>query len=148
MTRLEKCEILKERGYTYNPTNGKIYNPKGKEITGKNRDGYIVLNPKFFQGSIRMHHFAWYCVYGNVDFNMLDHINTVRTDNRISNLRIVTEQQNCFNRNIKGYSWNKNSKKWQSEIMVNAEKKYLGCFDTIQEAKRAYLEAKKMYHII
>ena len=35
MTRLEKCEILKERGYTYNPTNGKIYNPKGKEITGK-----------------------------------------------------------------------------------------------------------------
>jgi hypothetical protein len=95
-----------------------------------------------------MHHFAWYCVYGNVDFNMLDHINTVRTDNRISNLRIVTEQQNCFNRNIKGYSWNKNSKKWQSEIMIDGDKKYLGCFDTIQEAKRAYLEAKKMYHII
>jgi hypothetical protein len=146
MTRLEKCETLKERGYTYNPIDGKIYNPLGKEITGKNRDGYITLNPKFFKGDIKLHHFAWFMTYGNVDFLMLDHINRNRTDNRICNLRIVTHQENCFNRTVKGCSWNEKSKKWQSQIMLNYKKIYLGDFNTEEEARNAYLEAKKKYH--
>ena len=42
MTRLEKCVILKEKGYSYDKKTGKIYGIRGNEIVGK-RNGYIFL---------------------------------------------------------------------------------------------------------
>ena len=145
MTRLEKCVILKEKGYTYNPETGKIYGVYGKEIISQNTKGYIQIKGVNLCG----HHFAWYITYGNVDFNVLDHINKNKKDNRISNLRSVTNQQNSFNTNAKGYSYQKDAKrKWRSEIMIYGKSIYLGRFDTEEEAKQSYLNAKKKYHQI
>jgi hypothetical protein len=79
---------------------------------------------------------------------MLDHINQNRQDNRISNLRMVTNQQNSFNTNAKGYYWHKKNKKWRSKIHVNGKRIYLGYFNTEIEARQSYLEAKKIHHII
>jgi len=84
--------------------------------------------------------------YGNVDFEMLDHINRDRSDNRICNLRISDYKKNGYNRDAKGYNYDYN--KWRARIKVDGKNIPLGRFDTEIEAKNAYLEAKKKYHII
>jgi hypothetical protein len=79
----------------------------------------------------------------------VDHIDGCTINNNISNLRMVTNQQNHFNRTkAKGYCWNKPSGKWIAQIALNGKVKYLGLFETEAEAREAYLAAKKIYHII
>lgn len=144
MTRLEKCQHLKEKGYTYDPETGKIYGMTNNEIIRKDRKGYIIL-----KNHLKAHHYAYYCVYGNVDFIELDHENRDRCDNRICNLRISNRTQQNQNRaNVKGYSWNKKRNKYESYIHYNKKKMSLGFFNFEEEAKNAYIEAKKKYHSI
>ena len=78
--------------------------------------------------------------------NHIDHINRNSLDNRIENLRILTNQQNQWNTNAKGYCWNKADKNWQAQITVNSKIKYLGKFTEEEEAHQAYLNAKELYH--
>lgn len=79
----------------------------------------------------------------------VDHINGIRNDNRLENLRLVTCQQNHFNRTkARGYSWNKQHRKWQAKIKINGKTQHLGYFDTEESAHNAYLEAKEQLHII
>ena len=79
----------------------------------------------------------------------VDHINGIRHDNRLENLRLVTNQQNQWNRpKVKGYYWNKASRKWHARIMIDGKPQHLGYFDTEEEARAAYLEAKERWHII
>ena len=80
--------------------------------------------------------------------NYIDHIDGNRANNDIRNLRVVTCQQNNFNTCAKGYTWNKPAKKWMAQINLNKKYMYLGCFKTEEEARNAYLEAKKIYHIM
>ena len=83
------------------------------------------------------------------DTNDVDHENGVKTDNRVENLRQVTHQQNQWNQlNAKGYTWHKRNKKWGAQISVNAKDIYLGCYDTEEEARNAYLRAKEIHHVI
>ena len=149
MTRLEKCEFLKSKGYTYDPETGKIFGVMGKEIKRKNHYGYICISyPKIYKGDLSGHHFAWFMIYGSVDFEMLDHINQIKDDNRISNLRIVTNQENLFNTNAKGYCWDKRNNNWLSRITFNGKEIFIGRYNTEEEARNAYLIAKEKYHII
>jgi hypothetical protein len=143
MTRLEKCEWYKNKGYTYNSETGKIFGIYGKEIISKSKSGYIHIG-----GRLYGHHYAWYMTYGNVDFIELDHINTNPSDNRICNLRISNRNQQTQNRNSKGYYWDKNKNKWRSEIVYYGKRNKLGYFNTEEEARNAYLQAKEKYHII
>ena len=78
--------------------------------------------------------------------NFIDHINTNSLDNRIENLRVLTHQQNQFNRNAKGYSFDKKNNKWHTRIHINGKYKYLGYFKKEEDAKQAYLKAKEIYH--
>ena len=81
--------------------------------------------------------------------NSIDHINGTTTDNRIQNLRNVTHQQNQWNQTkAKGYCWSKSMKKWRAVIHLNSKRIHLGYFDLEEDARNAYLEAKKIYHII
>ena len=91
-----------------------------------------------------------YCFLGlDIDdtTQQIDHIDRNRINNHINNLRIVTPQQNCFNRNAKGYYLDKHNK-YVAQIKLNRKIKHLGYYDTEEEAHNAYLEAKKIYHII
>jgi len=145
MTRLEKCELLKSKGYTYDAETGKVYGTSGKEIISKDNKGYIRIRKMgIMPGSLRIHHYAYYMTYGNVDFEMLDHINRDKTDNRISNLRIVNNQQNKENYEGKGCYLENN--KWRAMIRVDKKLLHLGCFNTEEEARQAYLDAKLKYH--
>ena len=81
--------------------------------------------------------------------NSIDHKNGNTTDNHITNLRNVNHQQNHFNETkAKGYCWNKKLKKWMAKIQLNGKTIYLGLFVLEADARNAYLEAKKIYHII
>ena len=149
MTREEKCKYAKERGFKYDPLTGKIYGIKGKEITRRHK-GYIAIN-LFIQGkneNLFAHQYAYWLCFNEI-VEELDHINGVRDDNRIINLRSVTPQQNQWNRRTaKGYYFNKAEGKFRAKIYLNWKEIHLGYFDTEEEAKNAYLNAKEKYHII
>jgi hypothetical protein len=88
-------------------------------------------------------------IYGNVDFEMLDHINQNRSDNKISNLRISTHHQNQFNKlkSTKGYYHNKETGKYITQIGINSQVIYGGSFNTEKEAYQKYLELKEIHHL-
>jgi hypothetical protein len=152
MTREEKCELAIERGYTYNSESGIVYSRLNKIVKSKDKDGYLRLSMTIGYkkcATLFLHHFAWYCVYGNCDTEQIDHINGIKNDNRICNLRAVNNMQNQWNRNdMKGYWFRKDRQKYQALIAFNGKKKCIGHFDTEQEARQAYLNAKEKYHII
>jgi hypothetical protein len=146
MTREEKCKLAIEMGYKYEPETGEIFGIRGKKINTKYKEGYIYMNNSKFQ--LRGHQFAWYWVHKECT-EEIDHINGVKDDNRIINLRSVTHQQNMWNRkNDKGYWFRKDTQKYQAKIQVNGKIKCIGHFNTEQEAHQAYLNAKEKYHII
>ena len=83
----------------------------------------------------------------------VDHINKNTLDNRIENLRFVTNQENGFNRKlgknntsgIMGVEWNKQKSKWGAKIKVDYLVRYLGAFDDINDAIVARLRGEKKY---
>ena len=79
----------------------------------------------------------------------IDHINRDKLDDRIENLRLATSQEQKQNRGTKGVYFDprRATHKWWSRITLdNGHKKYLGGYETEQEARQAYIEAKKKYH--
>ena len=78
----------------------------------------------------------------------IDHINNVKLDNTISNLRWCTFQQNQFNKKvykqsttgIKGVVWIESIKKWRAIIGFNKRTNYLGSFTNIDDAIKARKE--------
>jgi hypothetical protein len=150
MTELEKCQLAKEKGYTYCPVSGEIKGMYGKVIR-KKINGRIVcrLYVDKKQYTVLSHRLAWYLHYGKLPVNSIDHIDGNPSNNKIDNLRDVTSQQNHWNRTTaKGYTWSKTAKKFEAKIAVNGKSKYIGYFATEQEARNAYLKAKETYHII
>jgi hypothetical protein len=149
MTREEKCQLAIEKGFTYNPDTGEIFGMRGKTII-KTHNGYIRMqitfnSKKFFLSG---HQFAWYWVNREI-CEQIDHINGLRNDNRICNLRNVTKQENQWNQTkAKGYYWHKRNNKWGAQIALNGNKIYLGMFEKEDDARQAYLDAKEKYHII
>lgn len=149
MTRLEKCKHAVNKGYTYNQETGIIIGLNGNNITRK-CDGYIVMNININGKEYNLygHQFAWFYIYNEV-VEEIDHINGVRSDNRIKNLRSVTHKQNTFNNTVaKGYCFDKSRGKFQSSIKVDGKMINLGRFEKKEDARNAYLEAKKTHHKI
>jgi len=148
MTREEKCKLAIDKGYYYDALSGKVFGPKKKEIIKKS-NGYIDIMIFFNKKQYHLygHHFAWYLINKEVIFQ-IDHINGIRNDNRIVNLRSVTDLQNKWNyKNTKGYYKDKH-KKYVAEIWVNYKKIYLGYFKTEEEASDCYKNAKLKHHLI
>jgi hypothetical protein len=149
MTREEKCKYAKQSGYKYDVNTGKVYGIKGKEITRRHK-GYIAINLRVGEKNktLLAHQYAWWLCFNEL-VEELDHINGVRDDNRIINLRSVTPQQNQWNRKTaKGYYFNKNESKFRAKIYLDSKEIHLGYYNTEEEAKQAYLNAKEKYHII
>lgn len=78
---------------------------------------------------------------------VVNHINTIKTDNRLLNLEIVTTRENANRKHIKssseyvGVSWDKFNKKWCSKIYINGKNNHLGRFKNEIDAHNAYQEA-------
>ena len=98
---------------------------------------------------VKLAHDPTFDIFDVSPSNCIDHQNHTRDDNSNENLRVVTNQQNQFNRSgVKGYTWNKRNNKWEAQIKVDGKSKYLGGFEKEEDARNAYLEAKAIYHII
>jgi hypothetical protein len=102
------------------------------------------------------HRLAWLYVHGAWPTADIDHINGVRNDNRIVNLRDVTRSVNLQNQRrapnhnkssgLLGASFNARKLKWKSTIGVGGKPRHLGFFATAQEAHAAYVAAKRDVH--
>jgi hypothetical protein len=152
MTREEKILLAIEKGYTCNPETGQIYTGRGKEVLSTNKAGYIQIQMQKDGKKICLfgHQFVYYTYFHTLP-TCIDHINRIKNDNRISNLREATYQQNNWNRsNVKGYYIEKRNIKetWVAQIKLNNKTICLGSFETEADARDAYLNAKKIYHII
>jgi len=78
--------------------------------------------------------------------NLIDHIDTCRSNNKISNLQVATAQQNAFNTNAKGFCFHKATNKYRARIKLDGKSIHLGCFDTEAEERNTYIKAKAIYH--
>lgn len=95
------------------------------------------------------HRLAWLYVHGAWPLGLIDHANGERNDNRIENLREATRQGNAANSRLyknntsglKGAHWSKKDRAWRAQICIHGRTKYLGSFQTREEAHAAYQNA-------
>ena len=152
--------IWKDRGRS-DFASDRAYNRNLTLFVGKvagckcSNSGYILLNIKGKR--FLAHRVIWNIVFGDIPEGMeIDHINHVRDDNRIENLRLVEKKDNQKNlsrnkRNktgVNGVSLTKQGK-YYAQIGVNGKTVSLGYYSNIDDAIRVRLEYEKKlkYHI-
>ena len=128
--------------FTWKQVNSNRVKP-GSKAGWQTDAGYIEISVDSIR--YRAHRLAWMYVYGDDPGELqVDHRNHKRTDNRLSNLRVATNQQNCFNqKESKGFYYREDCKKWQTQIRINGVQTYLGLFDCPLLARLAYEDACK-----
>lgn len=160
--RTPSVEELREK-LNYDPETGaltwkKLRNSKriGQQAKSIDVAGYIQVS--FGTGCVHKgHRIAWAIHNGAWPVGPIDHVNGVRTDNRIENLREVDHQTNCQNVRI-GSMVNKstgmlgvhlcksNTNPYRAKIMFNGKQIHLGGYPTAELAHAAYVEAKRRLH--
>lgn len=144
----------------YNPETGVftwLANAPSRNMVGKtagsfDRHGYRQL--RLSGMCYRAHRLAWLYVYGEIPTTKIDHINGVRYDNRIVNLRQATDSENMRNQGkhsdgtsgFKGVTLHKKSGKWQAACWASGKQRYLGLFATGELASSAYQKFAKENH--
>ena len=145
--------------FRYDPVLGKLFNrvtrnnrvAKAGDEAGTYDDGYrrVKLNGK----KEMVHRLIWEMFKGPIPKGMtIDHINGIRDDNRLSQLRVISKAEQQKNAKLRkdstsghlGVHWNKRAKKWAARIA----RVHLGYFTSIEEAVKARKEAdgKHGYH--
>lgn len=108
-------------------------------------DGYIRIQ---INGERRYaSQWAWLYMTGDLPEDEVDHEDRNRANNAWANLRAATKSQNCANRPkrvresglLRGTT--RNGSKFTAQIRVRGEHRYLGTFDTEEEAHAAYARA-------
>ena len=114
--------------------------------------GYLFVS--IYKISYRAHRLAWAHYYGEWPSLDIDHINRVKDDNRICNLRLATVAQNGLNvgltkRNtsgVRGVFWHKGANKWQAGICYLGQEIYLGLYVKLEDAIKRRREAEDQYY--
>lgn len=109
------------------------------------RKGYVVTSKTEY-----LHRIIMNCPEGKV----VDHIDGNKLDNRKSNLRICTNQENIMNqqknkRNTSGYkgvTFRKDLNKFEAQIKLNGKRIHLGLFDDPQKAHQKYCSEGRRLH--
>lgn len=116
----------------------------GREAGNPTTDGYLRIQ---IEGrTYTAHRLAWLYMHGVWPAPQIDHIYGVRTDNRISQLRLATHAQNNRNRAMQrnnksgfvGVRWNKLAKRWKAKICFEGKCIHLGYFSSAKDASEAY----------
>lgn len=121
---------------------------KAGVINGK---GYLII--KFYGKRYQAHRLIWIIAYGVEPKDHIDHINGNKTDNRLCNLREVTNRQNQYNQrkpridNQSGYlGVSRYGNRWMACIKINGKTSHIGYYDTAEQASEAYKTAKRIHH--
>lgn len=126
-----------------------VNTPAGKICGNFDRHGYRVFS---LDNCLMLgHRVVWMLHYGTTLNSDLDHINGIRSDNRIENLRLATPGQNAANRNLsrnntsgsKGVTLHATGK-WQAQLQHEGKNYYLGLHVTRQAAADAYAAKAKI----
>jgi len=148
------CEYMtynKDSGFlVWKKSLGRKIKP-GNVVGSLNYKGYIEFD--IFGKRYRAHRVIWAMQTGSDTDLQIDHINGVKSDNRIENLRAVTCSVNMQNqRNAKKTSKtgilgaSPRGSKFVAQIKAQGAKKYIGMFHSAEEAGQAYLLAKRRLH--
>lgn len=125
----------------------------GTEAGTLTTNGYIgiCVDGKIYYA----HRLVWLYVYGIFPKQCIDHINGQRADNRLCNLRAVTNAQNSINlqhatkNSTTGFlGVSKVRDKFRARIHCDGAYKHLGYFLTPEQAHEAYINARMALHNI
>lgn len=144
--------------FNYNPDTGvvtrKVRRGKwqaGEVVNHVNHSGYLEVR---VDGKLyKLHRLIWKMFYGKDPVGEIDHINRVKDDNKIKNLRDVDRLINSINKDLqsnntsgmRGVSFSKQKDRWISFIKINGEHKHLGTFASFDDASKSRKEAEKKY---
>lgn len=116
-------------------------------------NGYRVIRVDY--SKFLAHRLAWFYMHSEWPEEEIDHINLVKDDNRITNLREASRAGNCRNVGIKKHNklgvkgvhrHSQCRNRFVANITINAKTTYLGIFDTAEDAHQAYAEASIKHH--
>ena len=143
------------KNLSYDPATGVLTRIKTGEMLDARKNGYIRFS--FMNQRLLGHRIAWALHYGELPppEMEIDHINGIKDDNRISNLRLVTQSTNLKNKtqyrnNTHGYpgilfeSHSRRVRQWRAQIQVDGKMMKLGSYmcktAAIFARKRAEIE--------
>jgi hypothetical protein len=156
----------------YEPETGKLFwNHRPLEMFGKKRiwatwntrwagreaftstDGHGYQQGQLLSRRMHAHRVIWAVMTGRWPTGQIDHINGVRNDNRLLNLREVSVSENRKNQRrrlnntsgVTGVSWAHDKQKWLADIRVDGKQIYIGRFDDFEDAVAARKAAEKTY---
>ena len=144
--RVGSVEDIIIEDFTYKPETGELFR-KGKLVQTVSTKGYLVAN---VQGRVLYgHRICWFLHYGRWPTYGLDHINRVKTDNKINNLRDVPQSINLENTGVRksnksGYkhvSWDSARGMWCLRKRFAESYKFLGYFNC---PTSAYIHLQKL----
>lgn len=126
-------------------------NNRAGKLVGTCSNGYLQVT--IDQQSFKVHRLIFLLEYGYTPFEV-DHIDHDKRNNRPSNLRECTREQNQCNRHVqsnntsgyKGVDWRKDREKWRTRIKLSGKPKHIGYYSNKHDAARAYNLAAKMYY--
>lgn len=124
---------------------------KKGDVLGALVDGYFCV--MIYNKSYKLHRLAWLYVYGVYPNNQIDHKNRNKADNRIENLRDITQQKNCQNRSkradnksgVTGVYRNEKNNNWVCGIRVDGKYYHLGSFKEFEDAVNARKKALETF---
>jgi hypothetical protein len=163
--KIERIEQIRGRLFElfeYNPETGDFtrkvtvaHNAMKGFIAGcPAKNGYlrIRISGKYYYN----HRLAWLYQFGEWPAGDVDHINGIRDDNCLSNLRCVSRSENLQNRSAKGAAksglmgayFDKNTGRWYSkaQCIETGRQIGLGHYDTKEDAHEAYRAWKRENH--
>lgn len=136
----------------YEPDTGLMFWRKNGKVAGTlHVHGYINITIK--GRPLKAHRLAWLYVHGSIPPE-IDHINGIRHDNRLENLRACTRSQNNYNASIrndnktgvKGVHWSNRHDRWVARLGVNGKMVSLGQHKHLFEACCAVFSARNRLH--
>lgn len=145
--------------FSYDPISGRvsrrISRPSvnaGSAVGTLNSFGALIVRVDY--RIYYVHRIAWALHYNEQPPPIIDHINRIRSDNRIANLRAATAQQNRQNSGgqrsstskSKGAHWSSLENKWRSSIKIDGKSHHLGWFQTKEAAAAAYRTAELAHY--
>ena len=156
-----ETEVLRVKEYIgYEPETGRLFwkKKRGNKHTGQTAgsvDTHGHVRIELFGKTIGAHRAAWIVATGHNPLGVVDHINGDPADNRIVNLREATMSENLHNQRrahkhnktgILGVQWRPSKNKFRARIVVSGKEIHLGHFDRVEDAQKAYLDAKAKLH--